>query len=192
MQFSLSVLCFFHCPRTHPPFFHLLLILFLRAHFPSIPDWTSPIFFSRRSQLYFLSSMRYLICFLSPLKKHWLVFPFILFLGLVMPLPCFYHLYSSYTHWIGKQLAVSPVVANVLWMSQNLQIEWNTAQFGQTVSTVTGHNNPMHIYTLGTERLESCMEEKGSGDFGQCLTEHEPAVCLGCQEDQWHPGVYQK
>ena len=32
----------------------------------------------------------------------------------------------------------------------------------------------------------------GPGGFGQCLAEHEPAVCPGGQKGQWHPGLYQK
>ena len=36
------------------------------------------------------------------------------------------------------------------------------------------------------------MKGKGSGDVGQRSDELEPAVCLGGQESQWHPGLYQK
>ena len=32
---------------------------------------------------------------------------------------------------------------------------------------------------------------KGSGSISQQLSEHEPAVCLGSQEGQQHPGLYQ-
>ena len=33
---------------------------------------------------------------------------------------------------------------------------------------------------------------KGPGGGGCQLTEHEPAVCPGGQEGQWHPGFYEK
>lgn len=48
----------------------LCLILFILGHFLSIPDWTSPIFFSlffsRLSLFYCFGSMKSLICFPSP------------------------------------------------------------------------------------------------------------------------------
>ena len=33
---------------------------------------------------------------------------------------------------------------------------------------------------------------KGPWGAGWQLAEHEPAVCPGGQEDQWHPGLYQE
>jgi len=36
------------------------------------------------------------------------------------------------------------------------------------------------------------LRREGSGGVGQQLAEHEPAVCPGIQEGQWHPGLYQK
>lgn len=123
-------------PPPHPPFFHLPLILFLLGHFPSIPDWTSPIFFSlffsRLSLFYCFGSMRYLICFPSPLfNSVGQLYLSLYSLALLCLFPAFItsHLRSNYNHWIEKPLAISFATANVLWMSQNLWGEWNTAQF---------------------------------------------------------------
>ncbi|RMC00028.1 hypothetical protein DUI87_23437 [Hirundo rustica rustica] len=48
-----------------------------------------------------------------------------------------------------------------------------------------GHNNPLQCYRLGTEWLDSAQEER---DLRVLVTaaEHEPAVCPGGQEEQWH------
>jgi len=50
-----------------------------------------------------------------------------------------------------------------------------------------GRNNPMHQYRLGANLLESSSAERDLD--GQQLN-HEPAVCPGCQEGQWYPGVH--
>ncbi|RMC15469.1 hypothetical protein DUI87_07661 [Hirundo rustica rustica] len=54
-----------------------------------------------------------------------------------------------------------------------------------------GRNNPLQHYRLGTVWLDSAQEER---DLGILVTgaEHEPAVCPGGQEGQWHPGLYQE
>ncbi|RMC22453.1 hypothetical protein DUI87_00767 [Hirundo rustica rustica] len=54
-----------------------------------------------------------------------------------------------------------------------------------------GHNNPLQRYRLGTVWLDSAQEER---DLGALVTaaEHEPAVCPGGQEGQWHPGLDQE
>ncbi|KAJ7415456.1 hypothetical protein WISP_78355 [Willisornis vidua] len=50
----------------------------------------------------------------------------------------------------------------------------------------------MRSYRLGAELLESGSEEKDlGGGAGRQLVEHEPAVCPGGQEGQWHPGLNQ-
>jgi len=36
------------------------------------------------------------------------------------------------------------------------------------------------------------LSRRGPGGAGQQLAEHEPAVCPGGQEGQWHPGLYQE
>ncbi|TRZ21679.1 hypothetical protein HGM15179_005425 [Zosterops borbonicus] len=48
-----------------------------------------------------------------------------------------------------------------------------------------GHDNPLQHYSLGTVWLDSAQEER---DLGVLVTaaEHEPAVCPGGQEGQWH------
>ncbi|RMC10099.1 hypothetical protein DUI87_12897 [Hirundo rustica rustica] len=54
-----------------------------------------------------------------------------------------------------------------------------------------GHNNPLQRYRLGKVWLDSAQEER---DLGVPVTaaEHEPAVCPGGQEGQWHPGLDQE
>ncbi|RMC17409.1 hypothetical protein DUI87_05990 [Hirundo rustica rustica] len=54
-----------------------------------------------------------------------------------------------------------------------------------------GHNNPLQRYRLGSVWLDSAQEER---DLGVLVTaaEHEPAVCPGGQEGQWHPGLDQE
>ena len=47
----------------------------------------------------------------------------------------------------------------------------------------------MRHYRLGAEGLASCTGEK---DLRMLVDSHEPAVCPGGQEGQWHPGLYQK
>jgi len=54
-----------------------------------------------------------------------------------------------------------------------------------------GRNKPMHQYRLGADLLESSSGE-GSGCPGGQQVDHEPAVCPGCQEGQWDPGVHQE
>ncbi|RMC06560.1 hypothetical protein DUI87_15997 [Hirundo rustica rustica] len=54
-----------------------------------------------------------------------------------------------------------------------------------------GHNNPLQRYRLGKVWLDSAQAER---DLGVLVTaaEHEPAVCPGGQEGQWHPGLGQE
>jgi len=49
-----------------------------------------------------------------------------------------------------------------------------------------GRNNPMHQYWLGADLLESSSVERDLG----VLVDEKPAVCPGCQESQWNPGVH--
>jgi len=51
-----------------------------------------------------------------------------------------------------------------------------------------GRNNAMHQYRLGADLLE----RSPPGRPGGRQVNHEPAVCPGCQESQWHSGVHQE
>jgi len=53
-----------------------------------------------------------------------------------------------------------------------------------------GRNNPMHQYRLGADLLEKQLCGEGPGSAGEQQADHEPAVCPGCQEGQWDPGVH--
>jgi len=52
-------------------------------------------------------------------------------------------------------------------------------------------NSPVQHYRLG-EEMESGLAEKDLEDAGQQLADYEPAVFLGGQEGQRHPGLCQK
>ncbi|RMC22456.1 hypothetical protein DUI87_00770 [Hirundo rustica rustica] len=71
--------------------------------------------------------------------------------------------------------------------------ESNKMKFNKSKCQVLhfGHNNPLQCYRLGTVWLDSAQEER---DLGALVTaaEHEPAVCPGGQEGQWHPGLDQE
>ncbi|RMC15062.1 hypothetical protein DUI87_07242 [Hirundo rustica rustica] len=71
--------------------------------------------------------------------------------------------------------------------------ESNRMRFNKSKCRVLhfGHNNPLQRYRLGLVWLDSAQEER---DLGALVTaaEHEPAVCPGGQEGQWHPGLYQE
>lgn len=54
------------------------------------------------------------------------------------------------------------------------------------------HKNPMQSYRFTDKRLESCLIEKEVGGAGQQPAEYETVVCASVQEDQQHPGSYQK
>ncbi|RMC13423.1 hypothetical protein DUI87_10961 [Hirundo rustica rustica] len=54
-----------------------------------------------------------------------------------------------------------------------------------------GHNNPLQRYRLGMVWLDSAQEERDLGALVPAA-EHEPAVCPGGQEGQWHPGLDQE
>ncbi|TRZ10901.1 hypothetical protein HGM15179_016203 [Zosterops borbonicus] len=72
-------------------------------------------------------------------------------------------------------------------------VESNKMKFNESKCQVLhfGHNNALQCYRLGTVGLDSAQEER---DLGVLVTaaEHEPAVCPGGQEGQWHPGLYQE
>ncbi|RMB98864.1 hypothetical protein DUI87_24408 [Hirundo rustica rustica] len=71
--------------------------------------------------------------------------------------------------------------------------ESNKMKFNKSKCRVLhfGHNNPLQRYSLGKVWLDSAQEER---DLGVLVTaaEHEPAVCPGGQEGQWHPGLYRE
>lgn len=54
---------------------------------------------------------------------------------------------------------------------------------------VVGKNNRTQACRRVTEKLPG---KKGPRGSGQQSVEHEPAVCPGVQEGQWHLGLYQK
>ena len=53
-----------------------------------------------------------------------------------------------------------------------------------------GRNNPMHQYRFGADLLQSSSVERDLGVLVDDKADHEPAVCPGCQEGQWDPGVH--
>ena len=55
-----------------------------------------------------------------------------------------------------------------------------------------GRNNARHQYRLGVDLLESSCAERGLGVLVGQQVNHEPALCPGCQEGQWHSGVHQE
>jgi len=52
-----------------------------------------------------------------------------------------------------------------------------------------GRNNPMHQYRLGLTCWRAALQ-RGTGCAGGRQVDHERAVCPGCQEGQWSPGVH--
>ncbi|RMC19165.1 hypothetical protein DUI87_03769 [Hirundo rustica rustica] len=50
---------------------------------------------------------------------------------------------------------------------------------------------PLQRYRLGKAWLDSAQEERDLGALGTAAG-HEPAVCPGGQEGQWHPGLDQE
>ncbi|RMC06634.1 hypothetical protein DUI87_16072 [Hirundo rustica rustica] len=71
--------------------------------------------------------------------------------------------------------------------------ESNKMKFNESKRRILhfGHNNPLQRYRLGKVWLDSAQEER---ELGVLVTaaEHEPAVCPGGQEGQWHPGLGQE
>ncbi|RMC13387.1 hypothetical protein DUI87_10922 [Hirundo rustica rustica] len=71
--------------------------------------------------------------------------------------------------------------------------ESNKMKFNKSKCQVLhfGHNNPLQCYRLGKVWLDSAQEERDLGVL-VAAAEHEPAVCPGGQEGQWHPGLDQE
>ncbi|RMC12527.1 hypothetical protein DUI87_10047 [Hirundo rustica rustica] len=71
--------------------------------------------------------------------------------------------------------------------------ESNKMKFNKSKCRVLhfGHNNPLQRYRLGTVWLDSAQEERDLWVLVPAA-EHEPAVCPGGQEGQWHPGLDQE
>jgi len=52
-----------------------------------------------------------------------------------------------------------------------------------------GRKNPRHQYRLGLTCWRAALRRE-TGSAGGQQGDHEPAVCPGCQEGQWDPGVH--
>ena len=50
---------------------------------------------------------------------------------------------------------------------------------------------PCNATGLGRHGLKDAWQKRTLG-VGRQLADHEPAVCPGGQEGQWHPGLYQE
>ena len=70
------------------------------------------------------------------------------------------------------------------WAERNL-MKFNQGQVCRVLHL--GRNNPMHQYWGWPAGEQLCGE--GPGSAGGWQVGHESAVCPGCQEGQWDPGV---
>ncbi|RMB92363.1 hypothetical protein DUI87_31238 [Hirundo rustica rustica] len=71
--------------------------------------------------------------------------------------------------------------------------ESNQLKFSKSKCRVLhfGRSNPLKCYGLGKVWLDSAQEERDLGVLVP-VAEHEPTVCPGGQEGQWHPGLHQE
>ena len=70
--------------------------------------------------------------------------------------------------------------------------EPDEVQQGQVQGPAPGEEQPHALVQAGADLLESSSAERDLGVLVGDKVDHEPAVCPGCQEDQWDPGVHQE
>jgi len=63
---------------------------------------------------------------------------------------------------------------------------------GQVLGPAFGSQQPQATLQAWREVAGKLPDGKGPWCSADCASVHEPAACLGSQEGQWHPGLYQE